>query len=70
MLFLLPLTLAVWDLKYSSVPVCVIAAFAAVQEGHMIRTGKYAGIMGAKAFAPQHHVINKYMIMHMKRDEQ
>ena len=37
-LFLLPLTLSVIDLKYSSVFVCALATFAAIQEGHLIRT--------------------------------
>lgn len=37
-LFLLPLTLSVVDLKYSGSAVCIIATFAAVQEGHFIRT--------------------------------
>ncbi|MDO4482169.1 MAG: CDP-alcohol phosphatidyltransferase family protein [Bacillota bacterium] len=39
-LFILPMTLNVIDLKYSSAAVCIIASFAAVQEGHIIRTGK------------------------------
>jgi CDP-diacylglycerol--glycerol-3-phosphate 3-phosphatidyltransferase len=37
-LFILPLTLSLIDLKYSGVIVSVIATFAAVQEGHYIRT--------------------------------
>lgn len=40
LLFILPMTLNVIDLKYSSAAVCIIASFAAVQEGHIIRTGK------------------------------
>ncbi len=40
LLFLLPLTLPFIELKYSAVPVCITAAFAAVQEGHFIRTGR------------------------------
>ena len=40
-LFLLPLTLSVIDLRYSAVFVCVLATFAAVQEGHYIRTGRF-----------------------------
>lgn len=39
MLFLLPLTLTFADLKYAAIPVCLIASFAAIQEGHFIRTG-------------------------------
>ena len=36
--FLLPLMLAVVDLTYSGSAVCIIATFAALQEGHFIRT--------------------------------
>ena len=39
-LFLLPLTFARIDLRYSGAFVCVVATFAAIQEGHWIRTGK------------------------------
>ncbi len=39
LLFVLPLTLNFIDLKYSGVVVSAAATFAAVQEGHMIRTG-------------------------------
>ncbi len=38
-LFLFPLTLSVMDLKYSGIFVCALATFAAIQEGHLIRTG-------------------------------
>lgn len=38
-LFLLPLTLSFVDIKYSAVFVCLLATFAAVQEGHFIRKG-------------------------------
>ena len=38
-LFVLPLTLTVFDLKYSGAIVCAAATLAAVQEGHLIRTG-------------------------------
>ena len=38
-LFLLPLTLSIIDLKYSGIFVCALAAFAAIQEGRLIRTG-------------------------------
>ena len=38
LLFVLPLTLYFIDLRYSATVVCVIATFAAVQEGHFIRT--------------------------------
>lgn len=37
-LFILPLTLSMIDLKYSGSFVCAIALFAAVEEGHLIRT--------------------------------
>ena len=38
LLFVLPLTLTFFDLKYSGAVVSTLATFAAVQEGHMIRT--------------------------------
>ena len=38
LLFLLPLTIPVVPLKYSAIVVCVVATFAAIQEGHFIRT--------------------------------
>ena len=37
-LFILPLTLSFIDLRYSAVAVCLVATFAAIQEGHFIRT--------------------------------
>ena len=40
LLFAVPLTLSIIDLKYSSIVVCIAATFVAVQEGHYIRTGK------------------------------
>lgn len=40
MLFFLPFTLRVIEFKYSVAVVCAAATFAAVQEGHWIRTGK------------------------------
>lgn len=40
LLFALPLTLSFVDLKYSATVVCAVATFAAVQEGHFIRTKK------------------------------
>ena len=39
LLFVLPLTLSFFDLIYSGVLVCAVATFAAIQEGHLIRTG-------------------------------
>ena len=38
--FILPLTLSFIELKYSAIIVCAAATFAAVQEGHFIRTGR------------------------------
>jgi len=38
LLFILPLTFPIVPLKYLAIPVCVVATFAAVQEGHFIRT--------------------------------
>ena len=40
LLFLLPLTLHFIELKYSSVVVCSIATFSAIQEGYYFRTGR------------------------------
>ena len=40
LLFLLPLTIPVAPLNYSAVIVCAAATFAAIQEGHFIRTGR------------------------------
>ena len=40
LLFLLPLTFSFIDFRYSAAVVCIIATFAAVQEGHFIRTRK------------------------------
>ena len=40
LLFVLPLTLPVIALKYSAPLVCTVATFAAIQEGHYIRTGR------------------------------
>ena len=38
LLFVLPLTLSVVDLRISGAVVCAVATFAAIQEGHLIRT--------------------------------
>ena len=38
LLFILPLTLSFINLRYSAVVVCLVATFAAIQEGHFIRT--------------------------------
>ncbi len=42
LLFVLPLTLTFIDLKYSGAVVSAAATFAAVQEGHLIRTGTFS----------------------------
>lgn len=38
--FLLPFTLSFINLNYSAIVVCAAATFAAIQEGHYIRTGR------------------------------
>jgi CDP-diacylglycerol--glycerol-3-phosphate 3-phosphatidyltransferase len=38
LLFLFPLTLSFIDLKFSATAVCITATFAAIQEGHFVRT--------------------------------
>ena len=40
MLFLLPVTLRFIDIRYSAAVICPVATIAAVQEWHIIRTGK------------------------------
>ena len=40
LLFLLPLTLTLVELKYSYVVVCLVATFSAIQEGYYIGTGR------------------------------
>ena len=40
LLFILPLTLPIVELKYSAPLVCAVATFAAIQEGHYIRTAR------------------------------
>ena len=40
LLFLLPLTVPVLLMKYFAIFVCAAATFAAIQEGHLIRTGE------------------------------
>ena len=39
LLFIIPLTLTLINLKYSGAFVSAVATFAAIQEGHLIRTG-------------------------------
>ena len=43
LLFILPLTLTIIDLKYSGALVSAAATFAAIQEGHSIRTRRCGG---------------------------
>ena len=43
LLFLLTLTIPVLPLKYSAIVVCALATVAAIQEGHLIRTGELTG---------------------------
>ena len=43
LLFLLPLTIYIVPLKYSAIVACTAATFAAIQEGHLIRTGELTG---------------------------
>ena len=40
LLFLLPLSLGFLNISYTAVPLCAQASFAAIQEGHFIRTGR------------------------------
>ena len=40
LLFLLPLSATVIDTRYSSIVICMVATFAATQEGHFIRSGQ------------------------------
>ena len=41
LLFVLPLTVPFLEIKYTALPVCAVATFAAIQEGHFIRTKVY-----------------------------
>lgn len=40
LLFLLPLSLGFLNISYTAVLLCALASFAAIQEGHFIRTGR------------------------------
>ena len=40
-LFVLPFSLNIIDIKYFAIVVCLLATFAAIQEGHIIRTKLY-----------------------------
>jgi CDP-diacylglycerol--glycerol-3-phosphate 3-phosphatidyltransferase len=41
LLFVLPLTVPFLEIKYTAIPVCAVATFTAIQEGHFIRTKVY-----------------------------
>ena len=41
LLFVLPLTVPFVDIKYTAIPICAVATFAAIQEGHFIRTNRF-----------------------------
>ena len=40
LLFLMPLSLGFLNIAYTAVPLCALASFAAIQEGHFIRIGR------------------------------
>ena len=40
LLFLLPLSLGFLNISCTAIPLCALASFAAIQEGHFIRTGR------------------------------
>jgi CDP-diacylglycerol--glycerol-3-phosphate 3-phosphatidyltransferase len=40
LLFVFPLTISFIEVRYSAIVVCLVATFAAIQEGHFIRTGR------------------------------
>ena len=40
LLFLFPLCLGILPVVCATVPLCALASFAAIQEGHFIRTGR------------------------------
>ncbi|MDO4488419.1 MAG: CDP-alcohol phosphatidyltransferase family protein [Eubacteriales bacterium] len=41
LLFVFPLTIGFIEIRYSVAVLCAVATFAAIKEGHEIRTGKY-----------------------------
>ena len=45
MLFVLPLTLAFINLRYSAAVVCMVATIAAIQEGYLINRNALTGTM-------------------------
>ncbi len=49
LLFILPLTLTIIELKYSGAFVSAAATFAAIQEGHFIRTGRFDNVNKAQS---------------------
>lgn len=48
MLFLLPFTVTVIDLKYSGVAICIMATIAAAEENHLIRNGAKTEVFTAE----------------------
>ena len=43
LIFILPLTVRLFDVQYGAAVVCIVATFAAIQEGHLIRAGRVNG---------------------------
>lgn len=41
MLFVLPLTVPFVEIRYTAIPVCIVATLAAIQEGHFIRMNSF-----------------------------
>ena len=52
LLFVLPLAISFIDFKYSATAVCIFATFAAIQEGHFIRTKNFKNGNRQNHFAP------------------
>ena len=53
-LFVLPLTLTIVSLKYSGIPICSVATFAAAREGHFIAPYKTLVVEYYDEEAPAH----------------
>ena len=45
LLFLLPPSLQLVEIKYSLIAVCIVATFSAIQEGYYIRTGQEVSVL-------------------------
>ncbi|MBR5114325.1 MAG: CDP-alcohol phosphatidyltransferase family protein [Oscillospiraceae bacterium] len=52
-LFILPLTLTLVDIRYSGSVAAAVATFAAIQEGHLIRTGAWKSDQAGEKGPPQ-----------------